>query len=132
MAYFPGVTTPDGVEVVKPYSTGALDWTYAAASGGINNSTSPIVLVAGTTNQKNYLTALLIDKDVTGDVTEFTITDGASTVIFRGRLGTQAMTGVLYELPTPLRSSLGNALNFQLVTSVPGNVYVNAQGYTAS
>jgi len=125
------ISTAEGVAISKPFSIPQADWTYAAASGGIASSMTPVALVAATTGKRNYLTGLSIDHDALSAASEITVIDGASTVIWRGRLGTGAQYGMEYKFPTPLRSSAGNALNVAMVSAVTGAVYVNAQGYVA-
>lgn len=108
-------------------------WSYAAAASGIVSSTADVALkAAGGSGVVNYLTGLTIDHDTLGAVTEFVVKSG-STVIYRGKLQTAAAEGrSAIQFWPPLKTASNAALNFALVTSVTGGVYVNAQGYSGS
>lgn len=119
--------------VVKPYATAAQDWTYAAASGGISNSTTAVTMVAATASVRNYITACQISSDALGAATELAIRDGAAgTVLTRMKIGTAGLTPTNIEWPTPLKSTVNTLLEVVTLTAtVTGGVYVNCQGYTA-
>lgn len=111
-------------------------WTYAAAAGGIVSSTADVVLkTAAGANVRNYLGSLMLSHDLLGAATEFVIKDGA-TIIFRGKLQTAATdmsngSGPI-KFDPPLRGTANTALNFALLTSTTGGVFVNAQGFTGA
>lgn len=108
-------------------------WQYAAAAGGIVSSTADVALkAAGAAGVRNFLSSLTIQHDVLSAVTEFVIKDGA-TIIYRGKLQTpDNEVGVIINFPVPLRGTAATAMNFALLSSVTGGVFVNAQGYTGS
>ena len=108
-------------------------WRYAAASGGIVDTT-PVVIKAAVADKRNYLKSLqLANSDATVG-TEVTITT-ASTVIFRTYLPAgrpASLTGVpAYGLvfDPPLRGGVNEAISVTAVTT-SAELYANAQGYT--
>lgn len=108
-------------------------WQYAAAAGGIVSSIADVVLkAAGAAGVRNFLSSLTINHDTLSAATECVIKDGA-TIIWRGKLQTAAtdVAGTIRFNP-PLRGTAATALNFALLTSVTGGVFVNAQGYTGA
>lgn len=119
--------------LTRPYATSAQDWTYAAISGGISNTTNPVTLVAATASVRNYLTACQISSDALGAATELAIRDGAAgTVLTRMKIGTAGLTPTNIEWPTPLKSTVNTLLEVVTLTAtVTGGIYVNCQGYTA-
>lgn len=123
--------TTDGAQTVKPYAVPEVDWAYAAASGGIVNTTDVVIKAAAGASIRNYLTAISITNASAVTATEVVVKDGA-TVIWRGFVGAQTLlnsvVGVVF--PTPLRSTANTALNVACITTGAA-VYVNAQGYTA-
>lgn len=123
--------TIDGKLVVMGDAIPELSWSYAAAAGGIVSSTADVVLKAAAgAGIRNYLRSMMIDHDVLGAVTEFVLKDGA-TIIYRGKLQTPAQEGGGdYRFDPPLKTTANAALNFALLTSVTGGVFVNASGFT--
>lgn len=121
--------------VVQPAPSSTF-WQYAAAAGGIVSSTVDVALkAAGGAGVRNYISAMTINHDTLSAVTECVVKDGA-TVIWRGKLQTTATdvangAGTI-KFDPPLRGTANTALNFALLTSVTGGVFVNAQGYTGS
>lgn len=121
--------------VVQP-ALSATFWQYAAAAGGIVSSTADVALkAAGAAGVRNFLSSITINHDTLSAVSECVIKDGA-TVIWRGKLQTAATdvangAGTIRFNP-PLRGTAATAMNFALLTSVTGGVFVNAQGYTGS
>lgn len=107
-------------------------WNYAAAAGGIVSSTADVAIAAARgAGVRNYLKSLTVSHDTLSAATELVIKDGASTVIYRGKLQTAAVEGgseVIFD--PPLRGTANTAMNVALLTSVTGGVYVNATGYT--
>jgi hypothetical protein len=125
------IATAVGAQIVRPYSIPEADWSFAAGASGIVNSTADVALAAAAgAGLRNYLTGLQISHDTLGAVTEFVIKDG-SAIIYRGKLQTAASETSRLEFPSPLKTSANTALNFTLLTSVTGGVYINAQGYIA-
>lgn len=108
-------------------------WTYAAASGGIVNTTTAVTIKAAAgAGVRNYLTSLTLATDALGGATEIVIRDGAAgTVIWRSRLQTAALVSTTITFATPLFSTANTLLEVAAITAVTGGIYVNAQGYAA-
>ena len=133
--YVRPIATTDGRQVIRLNSIPENEWQYAAASGGITNTTTAATLVAAqAAGVRNYLTSLQISSDVLGAATEIAIRDGAGgTVLWRGKIGTAGIAGVsTIQFSDPLKSTAATLLEVvTLSASVFGGVYVNAQGYIA-
>ena len=129
------IAATDGRLITRPHSIPENEWVYAAASGGITNTTTAATLVAAqAAGVRNYLTSLQISSDVLGAATEIAIRDGAGgTVLWRGKIGTAGIAGVsTIQFSDPLKSTAATLLEVvTLSASVFGGVYVNAQGYKA-
>jgi hypothetical protein len=129
------ISTTDGRLITRPHSIPENEWVYAAASGGITNTTTAATLVAAqAAGVRNYLTSLQLSSDVLGAATEIAIRDGAGgTVLWRGKIGTAGIAGVsTIQFSDPLKSTAATLLEVVTLTaSVTGGVYVNAQGYKA-
>jgi hypothetical protein len=109
-------------------------WAYAAATGGIVNTTTAVTIAAAPSNsQRNYLTSLQIATDTLGAATELAIRDGAGgTVLWRGKLQTGPLPLTTILLGSAIRSSQGTLLEILTLTAVTGGVFVNAQGYVGT
>lgn len=113
---------------------GAVDsWTYAAASGGITDTSDVTLAAAPGAGMVNYLTDLqLANSDATVG-TEVVIKDG-STVLWRTFLPAgrpMALTGTMpvsFHFSRPLRASTNTALTAAAITT-SAEVYINAQGF---
>ena len=129
------ISTLDGRQVIRLNSIPENEWVYAAASGGIANTTTAVTLVAAqAAGIRNYLTNLQLSSDALGAATEIAIRDGAGgTVLWRGKIGTAGIAGVsTIQFSDPLKSTAATLLEVvTLSASVFGGVYVNAQGYIA-
>jgi len=129
------IATIDGRQVIRLNSIPENEWQYAAASGGITNTTTAATLVAAqAAGVRNYLTSLQLSSDALGAATEIAIRDGAGgTVLWRGKIGTAGIAGVItIQFSDPLKSTAATLLEVvTLSASVFGGVYVNAQGYKA-
>ena len=129
------ISTLDGRQVIRLNSIPENEWVYAAASGGIANTTTAVTLVAAqAAGIRNYLTNLQLSSDALGAATEIAIRDGAGgTVLWRGKIGTAGIAGVsTIQFSDPLKSTAATLLEVvTLSASVSGGVYVNAQGYIA-
>lgn len=109
-------------------------WSYAAASGGIVNTTTAVTIKgAAGAGIRNYLSGLTLSSDTLGAATELAIRDGAGgTVLWRTKLQTASMNPVNIQFPVPLYSTANTLLEVVTLTaSVTGGVYVDATGYTA-
>ena len=129
------IATVDGRQIVRLNSIPENEWQYAAASGGITNTTTAVTLVAAqASGVRNYLTSLQLSSDALGAATEIAIRDGAGgTVLWRGKIGMAGITGVsTIQFSNPLKSTAATLLEVVTLTaSLTGGVYVNAQGYIA-
>ena len=129
------ISTLDGRQVIRLNSIPENEWVYAAASGGITNTTTAVTLVAAqAAGIRNYLTSLQLSSDVLGAATEIAIRDGAGgAVLWRGKIGMAGITGVsTIQFSDPLKSTAATLLEVvTLSASVTGGVYINAQGYIA-
>lgn len=111
-------------------------WSYAAASGGIVNTTEVAIKGAPAGALVNYITSLqLINTDATVG-TEVVLTDGSGgTVIWRGfapasiAAVTQPIMADIHFVP-PLFCTAATALYVKCITD-SSQTYVNAQGYVA-
>lgn len=119
-----------GITTSKPYTVSANDWSYAAASGGIVNTTDVVAKTAAGAGIKNYITALTCVNAAAAVATEIVVKDGA-TVIWRGYTGivAQGSSMVSAQFPNPLRGTANTAVNIAAITTA-AQVYCNLQGYT--
>lgn len=123
------LTTLQGVLVTRPYQIPELEWSFAAASGGVVNTTDVVLAAAPGAGLRRYLTSIQLI-NVSATATEVVVKDG-STVIWRTMLpASMTMTGN-YMLPDPIKATANTALNFACITTA-AQVYVNAQGFTAA
>lgn len=127
------IATLNGALVVRPHSIPAAEWSYAAASGGIDNTTTAVtVKAAGAAGIVNYITSIQICHATLGAATEFAIRDGAGgTVLWRTILHTTALPTVTYNFNNPLRGTAATLTEIVTLTAVTGDVMVNVQGYQA-
>lgn len=116
-----------GAAVVKPFSIPEADWTSAAASGGIVNTTDVTLAAAAGAGIRNYLTSIDIANTHASVDTEVVVKDG-STVLWRRKF--KAGDKASFHFNTPLKGSANTALNVACITT-GSEVYVNAQGYVA-
>lgn len=127
------IGTVDGKLIVRSHSIPENEWKYAAASGGIVNTTTPVTLAAAAgAGVSAYITSMQIRAQALGNATEIVIIDGTDAVYWRSEIGTAGLplTEIVFEDPIKLLTN--NSLKFATVTaSGTGAVYVNAQGYYA-
>lgn len=132
------VTTARGVDllatligalVTKPYAIPEADWQFAAAAGGIINTTDVVLRAAAAAGIRNYVTSIDIRNAHATVATEVVIKDGA-TVIWRQLLPAAMAAPVEITFPTPLRGTAATAMNVACITT-GAQVYVNAQGFAA-
>lgn len=131
--YVRPIATSIGVAVNKPFQVPELDWGYAAAAGGISNTTTAVTMVAAAgVGIRNYVTAIQLSAPTLGAATEVAIRDGVGgTVIWRGFMST-AGGNQSVSLNSPIKSTANTLLEVVTLTAtVTGAVYVNAQGYQA-
>jgi hypothetical protein len=120
-----------GALVSFPYTIPDLSWQFASAASGIVSSTTAVVLnAAGAAGVRNYLARLQLANDLLSAVTEIVILDGV-TIIWRSKLQVTATQTTSIVFDPPLRGTAATSMSVQLLTSVTGGVYVNAQGFLA-
>jgi len=122
------VTTLQGMLVTRPWQIPELEWSYAALTGGIINTTAVALKAAAGAGLRNYITSLTL-KNANAVAGEVLLLDGA-TVIWRGHLSASMVTSEQITFADPLKTTANAALNFQCVTTGQ-QVYVNAQGFVA-
>lgn len=130
----PADISPIPVQIVTDagFAIGSGDWQYAAASGGILNTTTAVTIkTAAGTGRRNFITAFELEWEALGAATDFVIRDGAAgTVIYRTRIGTAAGRKTVNLL---LKGTANTLLEVATLTaSVTGAVYFNAVGYTGA
>ncbi len=115
--------------MTKPYAIPEADQQYAAAAGGIINTTEVVPRAAAAAGIWNYVTSIDIRNAHATVATEVVIKDGA-TVIWRQLLPAAMAAPVEVTFPTPLRGTAATAMNVACITT-GAQVYVNAQGFAA-
>ena len=122
------ISTLQGVLVTRPWQIPELEWSYAAAAGGVVNTTDVVLAAAAGAGLRRYITSMTLSNN-SATATEVVLKDGA-TIIWRGHLPANApMSEVLFQ--NPLKTTANAALNFACITTAAA-VYVNAQGFTAA
>jgi hypothetical protein len=122
------ISTIDGRQITRLNSIPENEWQYAAASGGITNTTDVALVAAQGAGIKNYLTGLSV-ANANATASEIVIKDGASTVIWRMYLAANAPIQSI-RFSTPLQSTANTALNVACITTGT-QTYISAQGYKA-
>lgn len=126
--------TDAGQVITKQYGSAGNDWTYAAASGGILNTTTAVtVKAAGAASIRNYITGLQVMSEALGTATELAVRDGAAgTVLWRIKVPTGGLPMTEVAFPTPLKGTAATLLEVVTLTATTtGAVYINLQGYTS-
>lgn len=122
-----------GQLLTKEGASGENDWYYAAATGGIVNSTAGVTAkAAGAASVRNYVRSATISCDALGAATELVINDGAAgTVMARIKLPiTTFVQPFTVQFVPPLRGSAATLVEIKTLTAtVTGGVFVNLQGY---
>ena len=126
------ISTVDGRMVVRPHSIPESEWRYAAASGGILNTTSAVTIAVAVANVSIYVTSIQLRAQELGNATEISLRDGASTVLWRSEIGTSGLPLTHIKFENPIKLPVNSSLSFLTSTaSGTGAVYINAQGYRA-
>ena len=126
------ISTVDGRMVVQPHSIPENEWRYAAASGGILNTTSAVTIAVAVANVSIYVTSIQLRAQELGNATEISLRDGASTVLWRSEIGTSGLPLTNIKFENPIKLPVNSSLSFLTSTaSGTGAVYINAQGYRA-
>ena len=121
------ISTVDGRLITRLNAIPENEWQYAAASGGITNTTDVVLQAAAGSGIKNYLTGLSV-ANASATASEVVVKDG-STVIWRTYLAANAPIQSI-KFVTPLQSTANTALNAACITTGT-QTYINAQGYKA-
>lgn len=112
------------------------DWNYAAASGGIVNSTTAVTIKAAAgSGLRNYISSLQISAEALTNATEVAIRDGAGgTVLWRTKITTAGLVnGREIVFASPLKGTANTLLEVVTLTaSGAGAVFVNAQGFVST
>ena len=112
-------------------STANTPWSYAAASGGIVNTTGVTIKTAAGAALRNYLRTLQISNGGAAG-TDVQIRDGASgTVVWRGYVPAMA-NGECHKFDPPLKGTANTLMEVGLSSATTVAVYVNAQGFIAA
>lgn len=124
------LTMTSGAALVnKPFSVPDTDWQYAAAAGGIINTTDVAVRAAQAAGIRNYVTGIQL-RNTNAVATEFVIKDGA-TVIWRTQLPANMADAQNITFMTPLRGTAATAVNVACIATGAA-VYANLQGFSAA
>lgn len=126
--------TLQGILVTRPWNIPESDWSYAAAAGGILNTTTAVTIkAAAAAGIRNYLTSITLMAEALGAATEVAIRDGAAgTVLWRTKIPTGGLPTTTITFANPLKGTAATLMEVVTLTaSVTGAVYVNAQGYIA-
>lgn len=112
---------------------GPDDWSYAAATSGIANTTTAVTIkTAAGAGLRNYIRSISVQSATLGSATELAIRDGAGgTVLWRTQLQTTALPLTPIEFPVPIKGSANTLLEVVTLTQSTGGVYVNVQGFVA-
>lgn len=112
--------------LVKEGHLPELDWSYAAAAGGIINTSDVAAKAAAGAGLRNYVYSLSV-KNANAVAGEFVIKDGASTVLWRGHLSANMLDTDVIRFSPPLRGTANTAINIACLTTAQ-QVYANLQG----
>lgn len=126
--------TLQGVIVTRPWNIPESDWSYAAAAGGILNTTVAVTIkAAAAAGIRNYITSITVMAEALGTATELVIRDGAAgTVIWRTKIPTGGLPTTTITFANPLKGTAATLMEVATLTATTtGAVYVNAQGYIA-
>jgi hypothetical protein len=119
--------------VVQP-GLSASYWRYAAASGGIVNTTTAVTTKAAAgAGLKNAIMSIQIQTATLGGATELAIRDGAAgTVMWRTQLQTTALPVSTINFDPPLVGTANTLVEVVTLSAVTGGVFVNMQGFTVT
>jgi hypothetical protein len=125
----------NGALLVQQNAASVNTWQYAAAAGGILNTTTAVTMKAAAgAGLRNYIVSCQLSAEALGAATEVAIRDGAAgTVIWRTKIGTGGLTtGQSLFFDQALKGTANTLLEVvTLSASVTGAVYMNCQGYVA-
>lgn len=102
-------------------------WSYAAASGGITNTSDVTLSAAPGAGRANYLTSLQV-QNTSATPTEVVVKSG-STILWRCLVGASMTFPVNVMFERPLIAANNTALTAACITTATVT-YLNAQGYS--
>jgi hypothetical protein len=119
-----------GKQLTLPYAMPASTWNYAAASGGITNTTGVTAKAAAGAGIRNYITSIQVINGHASVDTDVQIRDGAAgTVLWRG-FAKSGGGGISCKCDPPLRGTANTLIEIACGTTGSA-VYVNLQGFVA-
>lgn len=125
------ITTLLGKLIQVPYALPGATWSYAAASGGITNTTGVTAKAAAGAGVRNYITRVQVQNGHATVSTDAQIRDGAAgTVLWRG-FAAAAGGGVSAVFDPPLRGTANTLVEVACGTTGTAT-YFNLQGYVAA
>jgi hypothetical protein len=120
-----------GKIVTYPYAIPANTWQYAAASGGITNTTGVTARAAGGAGIRNYINSVAVINGHATVSTDVQIRDGAAgTVLWRG-FAQAAGGGASVKFDPPLRGTANTLVEVACGTTGSAT-YFNLQGFAAA
>jgi hypothetical protein len=124
-------TTLTGKQLTYPFALPGQTWYYAAASGGITNTTGVTIKAAAGAGVRNYITCLTIVNGHASVGTDVQIRDGASGTVLYRFYAVANGGGVREVFSVPIRGSANTLLEVACGTTGSA-IYVDAQGFTAA
>lgn len=125
------VATLLGKQVVYPFALPGNSWSYAAASGGIVNTTGVTAKAAAGAGIRNYVTNVQVVNGHATVSTDVQIRDGAAgTVLWRG-FAQAAGGGVSAIFDPPLRGTANTLIEVACGTTGTAT-YFNLQGFVSA
>lgn len=119
-----------GKQLTLPYAMPGSTWSYAAASGGIVNTTGVTAKLAAGAGVRNYITSIQVINGHASVDTDVQIRDGAAgTVLWRG-FAKFGGGGISCKCDPPLRGTANTLVEVACGTTGAA-VYVNLQGFVA-
>lgn len=121
-----------GKQVGLPFALPGATWSYAAASGGITDTSGVTIKAAAGAGIRNYLTQIQIVNGHATVSTEVVVRDGAGgTVLWRSWMRANGSNIMVVNFEIPLRGSANTLLEVACVTTGTAT-YISAQGYVAA
>lgn len=116
-------------QIAQPYESEANTWSYAAAAGGLVNTTGVTAKTAAGAGLRNYITSIQVMNSHQTTGTEVLVRDGAAgTVIHRGWAAPNS--GYAATFPVALRGTANTLVEIgEVTTTATAGVLVNLQGY---
>lgn len=102
-------------------------WSYAAASGGITDTSDVTLVAAPGAGRSNYLTSMTVC-NTSATATEVVVKSG-STILWRCKVGASMTRPAHIDFQRPLISTNNTALTAACITTGTAT-YIDAQGYT--